>query len=118
MTGAYGNIANAQDSGMRPTSVYARSPYSMLVLRQIHKHKFYPAKAKKAEQTGAVRFSFTIGPNGRVVEHRILQSSGHPALDATVSRVLQKVRVGPPPMGHSRFATSLVFRLSDDAPDE
>lgn len=49
----------------------------------------YPSAALRAGDEGIVRFSLTVGPDGRVADCIVTESSGSAALDATTCRILR-----------------------------
>jgi protein TonB len=61
-----------------------------MVQAKVNAAKQYPSEARLAEQEGQVRVSFIIQRNGQPDRIRIVQSSGHEALDqaatATITR--------------------------------
>lgn len=50
----------------------------------------YPSAARRAEQQGTVRVSYTVGADGRVTACRIVQSSGSSPLDSTTCRIFER----------------------------
>ncbi len=56
----------------------------------------YPSRALQQEREGTTGFRVTVGPNGRVTDCQISQSSGHPDLDqATCTNVTRRARFDP-----------------------
>lgn len=56
----------------------------------------YPAEAILAEEQGTVRFRLTVGPDGRVSDCAIAESSGSASLDSTTCRILtERARFTP-----------------------
>jgi protein TonB len=64
---------------------------------QIARFKRYPAKALARREQGVVRITFTIDRNGRVLESRILESSGSPELDQEFLAMLVRAQPLPKP---------------------
>jgi periplasmic protein TonB len=64
---------------------------------QIARFKRYPAKALARREQGVVRITFTIDRNGRVLESRILESSGSPDLDQEFLTMLVRAQPLPKP---------------------
>jgi len=64
--------------------------FKQMVQAKVNAAKQYPSEARLAEQEGQVRVSFIIQRNGQPDRIRIVQSSGHEALDqaatATITR--------------------------------
>jgi protein TonB len=50
----------------------------------------YPSAARRAEQQGTVRVSYTVGTDGRVTGCAVVQSSGSSSLDSTTCRIFQR----------------------------
>lgn len=58
-------------------------------LRTLFSTDDYPESALRNEEQGTVRVSFTVGPNGRVTDCSVTQSSGSSALDAATCRIIK-----------------------------
>ncbi len=69
----------------------------------------YPAVALQAKQSGTVRYTLEIGPNGRVTKCLITQSSGSSWLDATTCRLMRsRARFTPAVDSNGNPATASV----------
>ena len=56
----------------------------------------YPSRAIREEAQGTVRFTLTVGPDGRASDCRVTGSSGNSSLDETACRLLrQRARFDP-----------------------
>lgn len=55
----------------------------------------YPPQAQRREATGTVRVRVAYDASGTVQDVRVLQSSGHPDLDAEALRATRAMRVQP-----------------------
>lgn len=56
----------------------------------------YPSRAIREEAQGTVRFTLTVGPDGRVANCAVTSSSGNETLDSTACRLLtQRARFDP-----------------------
>jgi periplasmic protein TonB len=64
---------------------------------QIARFKRYPAKALARREQGVVRIAFTLDRNGRVLESRILESSGSSDLDQEFLAMLVRAQPLPKP---------------------
>ena len=62
--------------GIGPSLSAARAEYGALVLAQIRAHKFYPAAALDAHESGDVGVLFVLASSGRIVSVTITRSSG------------------------------------------
>lgn len=60
----------------------------------------YPAQSVMKGETGTVRVSFSILKDGSIVNIKLLRSSGYPALDREVMRVLKNMRPTPLPSSY------------------
>jgi len=56
----------------------------------LHRHKRYPREARQRRLEGLVVVSFTIDRRGRLLSHRLVNSSGHRALDREVEAMLAR----------------------------
>ena len=56
----------------------------------------YPGAARRAEEQGTVRVSYTVGVDGRVGNCAVIQSSGSSSLDSTTCRIFDpRLRYAP-----------------------
>lgn len=76
--GAYGNSTQATDD------------YIVRLRAWLARHKQYPRSARQAGQQGTVKLYLAINRQGQVLEHRIVKSSGTPALDEAANRMLAR----------------------------
>jgi protein TonB len=69
----------------------------------------YPAAALQAKQSGTVRYTLEIGPNGRVTGCTITRSSGFSWLDATTCRLMRaRARFTPAVDSNGNSATARI----------
>ena len=74
-----------------PSSTGGAAASSASLLRgAFHNESDYPSAARRAEQQGTVRVSYTVGPDGRVTGCRVVQSSGSSSLDSTTCRIFER----------------------------
>lgn len=82
----------------------------------------YPKESLRYEQTGRVTLEFLIGLDGKVVESKVLQSSGFPLLDLAAQDGLAKCRFTPPSsVGRTeptRTRMQYVWTLEEKSPAE
>lgn len=76
--GAYGDSQQATDD------------YITHVRAWLARHKQYPQAARQAKAQGTAKLYLDIDSNGNVRAHRIVQSSGSPALDQAVEAMLAR----------------------------
>jgi protein TonB len=93
----------------QPPSATVRRWQSGLVA-QIARLKRYPAKARARLEQGVVRIAFTIDRAGRVVESRVVESSGSADLDREFMSMLARAQPLPKPPDEAQ-ATDLSFMM-------
>jgi len=69
--------------------------YAATLLAWLERHKEYPRGARLRRQEGTVMLYFVVDREGRVLEHRIEQGSGYPALDAEVLAMIERAQPLP-----------------------
>ena len=87
----------------------ARADYGALALAQIRAHKFYPAAAIEAQESGKVGVTFVIGASGRIASITITRSSGSTILDRAAQAIVGAIALPPPPGGAYTGETRLDF---------
>jgi len=80
----------------RASPAQIRSWYGS-IMRQLDRHKSYPAAARKRGETGEVELAFSIDRGGHVLSSRIVKSSGHPALDEETMTTVRRAAPFPAP---------------------
>jgi protein TonB len=81
----------------RTASAAAVTAWNVSIAKQIERHKSYPASALPRRETGVTQVAFAIGRDGRVIDSRIIRSSGHPTLDQEAIATLQRAQPFPRP---------------------
>lgn len=82
-------LSNAQTRG--PASQGGAAASSARLLRgAFNNDTDYPGAARRAEQQGTVRVSYTVGADGRVSNCAVTQSSGSSSLDSTTCRIFER----------------------------
>jgi periplasmic protein TonB len=66
------------------------------LMKHLQQYKRYPAGAQERGEEGIALLSFSVDRTGHVLEHRVVQSSGHPDLDAEVSAMIERAQPLPP----------------------
>jgi periplasmic protein TonB len=65
------------------------------VTRRLEQYKRYPSRARDQGQEGVVLLGFAVDRTGHVLSHEIVQSSGHPDLDAEASSMIERAQPLP-----------------------
>jgi protein TonB len=81
-------IARADSPGR--TSPGAAASTASLVRGAFNNDSDYPSAARRREEQGTVRVSYTIGADGRVSNCAVIQSSGSSSLDSTTCRIFER----------------------------
>jgi protein TonB len=78
----------------------------------------YPEASRRRGEQGVVRVELLVDPNGRVVDVRVLESSGFSALDAEAVKTVRDWRFRPAQRGGLPVAGSITtavhFRLATE----
>jgi protein TonB len=85
------------------------------LVRHLQQYKRYPSGAQRKREQGVVLLGFGVDRNGRVLAHRIVQSSGHADLDQEVMDMVvraQPLPAFPPSMMQSALDLTVPIRFS------
>ena len=79
----------------------------------------YPAQSVARGETGVVKMSFSILKDGSIVNIRMIESSGYPALDREVMRVLKNMGKVPLPESYELHQLNIdeaffIYTIGDD----
>lgn len=85
----------AEPAPAADTLVAARNDIQTRIHRDFSRHFSYPPLARRHGWEGAVRLGYDVTPEGRVINVRVLASSGYPVLDRNAQETLSRV----PPLG-------------------
>jgi len=58
-------------------------------------HPHYPKQSQQREQVGKVTLAFYVDTNGKVLDRKLLRSSGHPLLDQAAMEGFSQCRFTP-----------------------
>lgn len=98
----------------RPSAAEVASWHRRIAL-QVERHKGYPDSARARHQTGTAELAFTLDRNGKVVESRIVRTSGFASLDQETIDTVRRAQPFPPPpsnMPGESFAFTLPIRFN------
>lgn len=117
--GAPGSAASAasdtpSDAGGDPQAALEYKTELQLWLQQ---HKRYPRRLKRRRVEGEVVVAFTVDAGGRLLDHRIVRSSGEPGLDEAAIDLLvdaDPMPAIPSSMGLARYTAELPVRYALD----
>ncbi|BCU08017.1 TonB family protein [Allochromatium tepidum] len=93
--GGSGRGANDGGAGQGVDPANVRR-YHATLAAWLARHKRYPEPARRRQEQGVVRVTFSIDRQGRLLSHRIESSSGYPVLDQEVKAMLQRASPMPP----------------------
>ena len=68
----------------------AAASSATLVRGSFNNESDYPSAARREEEQGTVRVTYTVGADGRVSNCAVVQSSGSRSLDSTTCRIFQQ----------------------------
>jgi len=85
------------------------------LVRHLEQYKRYPSDAQSRGEEGVVLLSFSVDRSGHVLEHHVVRSSGHPALDQEVMSMIERAQPlppFPPSMTESKLDLTVPIRFS------
>jgi len=85
------------------------------LLRHLQQYKRYPNGAQTKHEQGVVLLGFSVDRDGRVLAHRIVQSSGHADLDQEAMDMIvraQPLPAFPPSMTQPQLELTVPIRFS------
>lgn len=84
----------------------AISSYQAKLRAEIDRHKNYPSRSRRMQETGIVEVSMHVGAEGNLSQIKVTQSSGNSSLDdAALNAVQQSRPVGARPEGMDAWQT-------------
>lgn len=99
----------------RIASAAAVTTWNLSIAKQIELHKGYPPSALPRREAGVAQVAFAIDRDGRVVDSRVIRSSGYAALDQEALATLQRAQPFPPPpagLAGERFEFTVPVKFS------
>ena len=85
------------------------------LVKHLQQYKRYPTAAQAKGEQGVVLLGFSVDRSGRVLAHRIVQSSGHADLDQEVMEMIvraQPLPAFPPSMTQEKLDLTVPIRFS------
>jgi len=85
------------------------------LVKHLQQYKRYPGTAQAHGEQGVVLLGFSVDRNGRILASRIVQSSGHAALDQEVMEMIvraQPLPAFPPSMTQAQLDLTVPIRFS------
>lgn len=98
-----GTINKGAGSGGGEVNAYLLDLRRILQRRAMNS---YPQREKMMRKTGTVTISFSIAPDGQVVNVRVAQSSGSKGLDDAAVKAAERTKHSPPPAGLASTITA------------
>lgn len=89
--------------------------WQTVLLKRLQQYKRYPQSAQAGGEQGVVLLGFSVDRNGRVLEHRIVQSSGYADLDNEVMAMIERAQplpAFPASMTQSKLDLTVPIRFS------
>lgn len=93
--------------------------YAPILLDWLARHRDYPRTARLRRQEGAPHIALTLDRSGRLLELRLVQPSGHSALDDAALGMAQRAAPFPPPQlpqGSDRVTFIVPIRFNLERP--
>lgn len=69
--------------------------WEAVLVKHLQQFKRYPSGAQSRNEQGIVLLGFSVDRNGRVLAHRVVQSSGHADLDNEVMAMIERAQPLP-----------------------
>lgn len=107
--------AGAGAAASAGASAGVEAAYGRKLLAHVERRKRYPAAARAANLTGAVKLSVTIDRAGQLRSARVTKGSGHAVLDDEALATARRASPYPAPpdgVGGKTFAFSVTLRFS------
>ena len=80
-----------------PTGPVVSAGYRAALSSWLESHKRYPESARERGEEGRAVLRFRVDRSGRVLSHAIVQSTGHPDLDAALDQLMRGASLPPFP---------------------
>jgi protein TonB len=80
-----------------PAAPVVSAAYSRALSAWLENHKRYPEGARERGEEGRAVLRFHVERSGRLLDYRLVQSTGHPDLDAAIDQMMQGASLPPFP---------------------
>jgi len=94
-TAAPAGESHAQDNETRGSTPGPSADYMTHLKAWLERHKRYPRGAQMRRQEGTALLHFVMDREGRILEYRLQESSGHATLDREVEAMLKRAEPLP-----------------------
>jgi periplasmic protein TonB len=97
-----------------PAAPVVSAAYAQILSAWLESHKRYPEDARERGEEGRGVLRFRVQRSGRLLNYALVQSTGHPELDAAIDQMLQGASLPPfpPDMSASEVEVSVAIRYS------
>jgi periplasmic protein TonB len=86
--------------------------YSAMISAWLEAHKHYPESAReRGEEAGGVKLRFRVDRFGRVLDYRLLESTGYADLDAGIDQMMRGAQLPPFPSGMTQSEIEVSVKL-------
>jgi len=96
-----------------PTGPVVSAGYRAALSSWLESHKRYPESARERGEEGRAVLRFRVDRSGRVLGYAVVQSTGHPDLDAAIDQMMRGASLPPFPadMTASDVEVSVTIRF-------
>jgi len=85
--------------------------YSAMISAWLEAHKRYPESARERGEEGGVKLRFRVDRFGRVLDYRLLESTGYADLDAGIDQMMRGAQLPPFPAGMTQSQIEVSVKL-------
>jgi protein TonB len=85
--------------------------YSAMISAWLEAHKRYPDSARERGEEGQVKLRFRVDRFGRVLDYRLLESTGYADLDAGIDQMMRGAKLPPFPAGMTQSQIEVSVKL-------
>jgi periplasmic protein TonB len=85
--------------------------YSAMISAWLEAHKRYPESARERGEEGGVKLRFRVDRFGRVLDYRLLESTGYADLDGGIDQMMRGAQLPPFPAGMTASEIEVSVKL-------